>query len=508
MKSILGIIFICWLAVSNVYGQPVTQNDKEQFAKTFGSYIQGILKNVDIPAIGVTILSEGKPVFIKTYGLADKEAGIKADNNTLFYIASSTKSFTALAAALLDKDGKIKLNDPVNKYMGNLVFKNKIPAQQITVKHLLTHTSGLTNEPLTFRMAYSGEIANNEIDTAFTGTMVYTDTMFNKYNYDNRGYNIYTVLLRQHLNVSWKDVVAKKIFRPLKMNHTTTSLAEAKTKGWNVVVPYLATGFKGAQPTGLPKKDNSLQSAGGIFSSPNDLAVWLEVNINKGKLKGKTVFPKDIIEKCQTGYASVNRTIPPFTGISQYGLGWVIGDYKKEKVIYHFGGFPGYTGHISFMTDKKIGVAIVTNEGTMGSRVAALLASFAYDWWLNTDGMDTVYAKKQKELAEAYEGFKKASEKNTADRAKRPSKLSMPGSAYEGVYKNEFMGEIKVFLKANALHVSIGNMESSSTFFTDDESIRVELTPGSGDVIQFNKNGSNIIYKLVYNNFEFLKMVQ
>jgi CubicO group peptidase (beta-lactamase class C family) len=506
MKFIVAVISICCLAVSNSYSQPVTQKTKEQFAIAFDTYIQAILKNVDMPAIGVTILSDGKPVFIKTYGLADKEAGIKADNNTLFYIASSTKSFTALAAALLDKEGKIKLNESVNKYMGTLEFKNKIPAQQITVKHLLTHTSGLTNEPLTFRMAYSGEIANNEIDAAFTGAMIYTDTMFNKYNYDNLGYNIYTVLLRQHLNVSWKDVVSKKIFRPLQMNHTTANISEAKAKGWNVVVPYLATSFKGAQPTGLPKKDNSLQSAGGIFSSPNDLAAWLEVNINKGKVKGKTVFPKDVIEKCQTGYASVNRTIPPFTGLSQYGLGWVIGDYKKEKVIYHFGGFPGYTGHISFMPDKKIGVAIVTNEGSMGSRVAALLATYAYDWWLQTDGMDTVYAKKQKELIEAYEGFRKASDKSTADRAKRPSKLSMPGSAYEGVYKNEFMGEIRVFLKDTTLHVTIGNMESASTFFTEDESIRVELIPGSGEVIKFNKNEMNIITKLVYNNFEFLRM--
>ncbi len=508
MKIILVLSTICCLAVSNLYSQPIAKNDKEQFAVEFNTYIQKLLKSFDIPAIGIAILSDGKPVFINTYGMADKERGIKADNNTLFYIASSTKSFTALAAALLDKEEKIKLNEPVYKYMGALEFKNKIPAQQITVKHLLTHTSGLTNNPLTFRMAYSGEIKNNEIDSVFSGAMNYTDSMFNKYNYDNLGYNIYAVLLRQHLGISWKDVLSKRIFKPLKMHHTTTNISEAKIKGWSVVVPYMANGLKGARPTGLPKKDNNLQSAGGIFSSPNDLALWLEVNINKGKLKRKTIFPKDVIEKCQTGYAGVTRNIPPFTGLSQYGLGWVIGDYKKEKVIYHFGGFPGYTGHISFMPEKRIGVAIVTNEGNAGSRIAALLATYAYDWWLHTDGMDTLYVKKQKELIEAYEGFKKGSDKNTEDRAKRPSKLSMPSSAYEGIYKNEFMGEIKVFLIDTTLHVTIGNMESPSTFFTEDESIRVELIPGSGEVIKFNKNDRNTVYKLVYNNFEFLKIMQ
>jgi CubicO group peptidase (beta-lactamase class C family) len=495
------------LTVSNLYSQPVTKSNKKLFAAEFNTYIQKVLKSFDIPAVGIAILSDGKPVFVKTYGIADIENGIKADNNTLFYIASSTKSFTSLAAALLDKEEKIKLNDPVSKYLGKLEFRNNIPVQQITVKHLLTHCSGLTNDPLTFRMAYSGEIKNTEIDAAFSGAMIYTDSMFNKYKYDNLGYNIYAVLLRQHLNKSWKDLLSEKIFTPLKMYHTTTHVSEAKIKGWNIVVPYLATGFKGAQPTGLPKKDNNLQSAGGIFSSPNDLAVWLEVNINKGKLGQKKIFPKEVIEKCQTGYTSVTRTIPPFTGLSQYGLGWVIGTYKKETVIYHFGGFPGYSGHISFMPGKKIGVAIVTNEGNAGSRVAALLATYAYDWWLRTGGMDTIYPKKEKELIESYEAFKKNSNKSIEERANRPSKLSLPDTAYEGVYKNEFMGEMRIFVKNNNLHAAIGNMESASTFFTENESIRVELIPGSGEVILFSKNGANKVLKLVYNNFEFLKMI-
>jgi CubicO group peptidase (beta-lactamase class C family) len=109
MKIILVVSTICFFAVSNLYSQSITKNDKERFAIAFDTYIQVLLKNVDVPAIGVTILSDGKPVFINTYGMADKEREIKADNNTLFYIASSTKSFTALAAALLDKEKKNKI---------------------------------------------------------------------------------------------------------------------------------------------------------------------------------------------------------------------------------------------------------------------------------------------------------------------------------------------------------------------------------------------------------------
>lgn len=503
MKIFFGLIACFCMAVTNLHSQSVSNSSKEKFIAEFDTYIREVLKNTDIPAIGISILSGGKPVFIKTYGYANKEAGIKADNNTLFYIASSTKSFTALAAALLDKEGKIRLDEPMDKYMGSLKFRNPVPAGQITIKHLLTHTAGLTNEALGFRMAFSGDIKDNEIDHVFTGAMTYTDTMFNKYNYDNLGYNIYAVLLRNYLKHNWKDVLATKIFRPLGMNHTTSYMSEAVKKGWHVAAPYQAIGNNGAVLTNLPKQDNNLQSAGGIFSSPNDLAKWIEVNMNKGKIDGRQVFAKEIIEKCQVGYATVERTMQPFTGSSRYGLGWIIGDYKKEKVIYHFGGFPGYSGHISFMPDKKIGVAITTNESIMGSRVATVLATFAYDWWLNEHGMDTIYEKKKNELKQMYEGYKRASAKDIEVKSKRPSKLSLPLTDYTGEFTNEFCGTIRIFVKEAVLHAAIGNMQSSGTHFTQEETIRVELIPGSGQVIKFIKDERNSITKLVYNNFEF-----
>ncbi|MGF2414042.1 MAG: serine hydrolase domain-containing protein, partial [Ferruginibacter sp.] len=469
------------MATTNLYSQSVSKSSKQKFIAEFDAYIQEVLKNTDIPAIGISILSGGKPVFVKTYGYANKEAGIKADNNTLFYIASSTKSFTALSAALLEEEGKIQLNEPIDKYLGSLKFNNLIPVRQITIKHLLTHTSGLSNDALGFRMAYSGDIKDKEIDHVFTGAMTYTDTMFNQYNYSNLGYNIYAVLLRTYLKLNWKDVIATKILKPLGMTHTTSYMSEALKNGWIVAAPYQAVGYNGAVLTNLPKQDNNLQSAGGIFSSPKDLAKWLEVNMNTGKINGRQVFAKETIEKCQTGYAFVERTLQPFTGLSQYGLGWIIGEYKKEKVIYHFGGFPGYTGHISFMPDKKIGVAVTTNESTMGARVATVLATFAYDWWLNEKGKDTIYERKKNELKQMYEGFKKASAKGIEDKAKRASKLSLPLTEYTGEFANEFFGTMKIFLNDSVLSAAIGNMQSSSTYFTEEESIRVELIPGTGE---------------------------
>lgn len=75
------------------------------------------------------------------------------------------------------------------------------------------------------------------------------------------------------------------------------------------------------------------------------------------------------------------RDEPPFTGDGEYGLGWQIGRYKNEKVIYHHGGFPGYRSHISFMPGKRIAVAVLVNDGSAGGRTGHMLATYAYEWW-------------------------------------------------------------------------------------------------------------------------------
>ena len=89
-------------------------------AKDFSAaYDASVVKTMamfpDLPGIAIVVIKDDKPIFLRAYGMADKEAGIKADTDTLYYIASSTKSFTALAAAMLDKEGKIKFSDPVTK---------------------------------------------------------------------------------------------------------------------------------------------------------------------------------------------------------------------------------------------------------------------------------------------------------------------------------------------------------------------------------------------------------
>jgi CubicO group peptidase (beta-lactamase class C family) len=176
MKKVSVALVITLLLTSvATFAQPPTAGTPKEFSDSYDAFIRRVMERLpDTPGIVVVVLKDDKPIFLRGYGFADKEAGKKADADALFYIGSSTKSFTALTAALLDKEGKLKLADSVTKYADSVRFKEPLP-DKITVRDLLTHTSGLKNGPLIFRTAFSGQIEPQEIKTVFADSTTFTD---------------------------------------------------------------------------------------------------------------------------------------------------------------------------------------------------------------------------------------------------------------------------------------------------------------------------------------------
>lgn len=507
MKKAIVSLLVVSLFSQVLFAQASAPLSEKDFSADFDRYIKRFLDRLkDIPGLAIVVVKDDKPIFTKAYGMADKEAGTRATPDTLYYIASSTKSYTALAAALLDRDGKIKLADPVTKYTAGINLKDPLP-DKVTVRDLLTHTSGLRNSPLGFRMAYSGESDAKDMKAVFAGATSFNDATFGKYAYTNLGYNIYAVLLDNHLKLKWQDVLQKKVFEPLKLNHTTAYISLANAKKWTVAAPYKFSADVGKTTRSpLAKTDNNLQSAGGMYSSAADLGRWLNANMNGGRLDGRQVIPPDVMHAAHTGYTQTTRDGFPFVGEGEYGLGWQIGKYKNERVIYHHGGFPGYNSHVSFMPDKKVAVAVVVNEGSVGGRTGHILAAYAYDWWLQSPTLAADYDKLMQELVDNYEQGKQRQISGFADRAKRVSQLSLPTAEYVGAYKNEFFGTIEVSLRDNYLAVRMGNIKCVATPFTEKDTIRVEMIPDMGETIGFKKNAAEKVESLSYSGSVFVKV--
>jgi CubicO group peptidase (beta-lactamase class C family) len=504
-KTLAVLVMVLLLSPIVAVAQAQPAPDAKQFTDNFDSYIRTVMERIpDIPGMAVVVIKDDKPVFLKAYGMADREAGLKADADTMWYIASSTKSFTALAAAMLDKEGKIKLSDPVTKYTNGVTFKNQIP-DKITVRDLLTHTSGLRNGTLVNRLAFTGQIEPDDIDRVFADATMFDEAKYGKYAYTNLGYNIYGLLLQRTLNRKWQDVLHERVFDPAGLKLTTAYISRARAKKWNVAAPYYLDHVQGKVVRSLlEKKDDNMQSAGGMFMSISDLGKWLNLNMNEGRLNGKQVFPVELIRAAHTGYTQSTRNEPPFSGDGEYGLGWQIGKYGNEKVIYHHGGFAGYRSHVSFMPGRKIGVGVLVNNDFVGGRMADVVATYAYDWWLRTENLETNYAKQLQETIDTYERRKQQAHGAAMERAKRTWQLTKPFADYAGKYTNVLLGTIEIAPASNALAVRMGRMNTIATPFTEKETIRVEMIPGgNGEVIRFNLDANGSIRSLNYGGADF-----
>jgi len=488
-----------------VLSQAGTQISEKEFTSDLDAYIRRSMEAIpELPSVAMVVVKDDKPIFMRAYGLANKERGTKADENTLYYIASSTKSYMGLAAALLDSEGKIKLNDPFIKYAPGVTFTSSVP-EKIKVRDLLTHTSALRNRPLVWRTAFSGEIDDKDLLRVLASGTDHKEQDYGKYEYTNLGYNIYGMLLQLSLNKKWQDVLQEKVFNPLGMKQTTAYVSKARANKLSVADSYLfSPDAETVIRSPLDKQDNNMQAAGGMFTSLKDLARWLRVNMNNGRLDGKQVIPADVMKSVHTGYADVVRNNPPFPGSGKYGLGWQIGKYRNENVHYHSGGFPGWSSHISYMPDKKIGVAVMINESTAGGRIGHLLTTYAYDRWLGTDTNEN-YAKQLQEAAEQYGKMKQQMIASVRSRASRTSQLTRPLSDYVGRYTNEMLGNIDIVVEQNTLGVRMGNIRVLSTPFTQKDTIRVEMDPGQGEVIKFDLNSDGKIESLTYANMKFTR---
>ncbi len=507
MKHILIFTIISlMLSPVTVCSQAVAQISEKEFSSELDAYVRRTMEAVpELPSVAIVVVKDDKPIFMQAYGVANKATGAKPDANTLYYIASSTKSYMALAAALLDREGKIKLSDPITKYAPGVKFKSPIP-DKVIVRDLLTHTSALRNSPFVFRTAYSGEINDRDILRVFADGTTYNDQTYGKYAYTNLGYNIYGQLLKLSLDKKWQDVLQEKVFGPLKLKHTSAYVSKMRAAKYKVADSYLySPDTESVIRSPIDKQDNNMQAAGGIFTSLSDVGRWLSVNMNNGRIDGKQIFPAEVMQAVHTGYADTNREEPPFPGGGKYGLGWQIGKYRDENVIYHHGSYSGWSSHISYMPDKKIGVAVMINESTAGSRIVHLLALYAYDRWLGKESNEN-YVKQLPGLVEQYGKMKQQQVASFRSRSSRTSQLTRPLADYVGRYSNELLGNMDLVIEQNTLAVRMGYLHVVSTPFTEKDAIRVEITPGQGDVIKFETDSDGKIGSLNYAGMKFEKV--
>lgn len=450
-------------------------------ARAIDRFVHQVVARLDdVPGIAVAVVRSDSTVYVGGAGWADREARRPVTAATPFYLASSTKSFTGLAASLLAARGRLDLDAPISRYLPELQLPAPRSADSVSLRQLLTHTMGLSNDAVVIRTAYTGEHTPGQLVALLAKSEV-TDRSF---HYDNLGYVMAGLVLERVTRLPWQRLLDSTIFAPLGMRHTSAYISRAEP--WQVAVPY-APGADGApQRLTRTKQDATMHPAGGVVSSAADLARWLRVNLANGRLDGAQVLGAAAVTEAHRLQVrlSEEREFGPVRRFG-YGLGWYWGTYEGDTLLHHFGEYAGARAHVSFMPGHGIGVAVLVNVSGPAADVADLVATYAYDVLLHKPGIearyDSLLAAQAVELTRA----KAKLVERRAAIAARPSTLTHPAAAYAGDYRSAALGRMHVAAERGRLRLTLGPLDALADTYTRPDAVRVEFTAGSGEVVQF-----------------------
>lgn len=299
---------------------------------------------LDRPGVAVTVVKDGKVVFQKAYGLASMEHNIHNTNKTLFDTVSIAKPFTGMAIAMLEKQGKLSLEDDICKHIPELPDFGKT----ITLAHLLNHTSGIWD--WSKALAAAGWQLEDVITFDHIMGIIKRQPKLQfdpgtKHHFSNTNYNLLAETVKRVTGQSFREWAWENIFRPLGMIKTVVrdQLGEP--------IENQAYGYDYQPMRGYRKSGDNLNAVGShcVFSSGEDMGKWL-LNLETRKIGGSTV-----IEKIFTpGVLDNGKEI-------DYAYGWEIDTYKGLKRFRVSGGLGGFNSTLQYFPEHKFGVVMLSN---------------------------------------------------------------------------------------------------------------------------------------------------
>lgn len=302
----------------------------------------------------VLVAQDGKILLDKGYGFANLEWQVPNTPITKFRLGSITKQFTAASILLLEERGKLKVEDPVKKYMPDA------PAawDKVTIFHLLTHTSGIPS--FTDFPDYESKEAQTMTPQQLVDWFKDKPLEFEpgtKWNYSNSGYVLLGYLIEKISSQSYADFVQQNIFTPLGMKDSgydsNSALIEHRASGYS-------RGKDGPENAGFINMSIPL-SAGSLYSTTEDLLRWEE-----GLFGGKVLKPE-----------SLAKMTTPFK--EDYAFGLSVSTHNGHKMISHSGGIEGFNTSLAYYPDDKLVVAVLANlNGPFADQLAAQLGEIAH----------------------------------------------------------------------------------------------------------------------------------
>lgn len=384
--------------VSAQVAQTQTSSDLQNRLVKIEEKVEARRKELGIPGMSLAIVKDGEVVLSKGFGYKNFEKQIPVTADTQFAIGSATKAFTALSVLMSQDENKLLLDESPRKYIPYFKINDAEINEKITVRNLLTHSSGLNRTDLGW---YTGKLSREEI-IKVAGEAKPIAKLGEKFLYQNVMYLTAGEVVSKVQKMPWEKFVEDKIFAPLEMTNSTMSIpAMQKAKDFSLGYDY---NFDTKQTINKPTREiSAIAPAGSINSSANDMTKWLKFILNKGAIGDRRL----VSEKGFTEWITPQQKISP-DGKFSYALGWFVQEFKGKKVIQHGGNIDGFNSMVAFMPDENFGFVMLTNVS--GSSLGGELISIIADGILSenkteTPTASTVEAKEAGKYTFAAAGF-------------------------------------------------------------------------------------------------------
>jgi CubicO group peptidase (beta-lactamase class C family) len=305
-----------------------------------------------VPGMALAVVKDDRIILARGFGLADMEAQRSVTPETVFAIGSSSKAFGTSLIGMLVDEGKMKWDDPIVRHLPYFKLKINGPKEgaQVTLRDLLCHRTGLMR--MNLLLLHAGASREEALRLA---TQAEPMVGFRKsFHYTNVMHTAAGEAAARAEGKDWDSLIRERIFDPLDMAHTTTSVQTA-SKG-----PHIATGYiweeyvQRSKPLALRPLD-IMGPAGAIHSCASDMANWVRFQLKQGEFEGKRLLSE----------SSHQETWTPqflFSENNAYALGWFVQDWNGQLLVQHGGGVDGFSTQVALLPESQLGYVLLCNN--------------------------------------------------------------------------------------------------------------------------------------------------
>jgi CubicO group peptidase (beta-lactamase class C family) len=418
----------------------------------FDAYVRRVMETFTVPGLSVAIVKDGKVVLARGYGVRRMGEPAPVDARTRFGIASNSKLFTATALGLLVEEGKLEWDRPVVDYLPAFAMSDPYVTREMTIRDLLVHRSGLGLgggdllwwPPTTYdRKEIARRIRYIPLATSFRSA----------YAYDNVLYLVAGEVIEAVSGQPWEEFVRSRILARVGMTDSDVRHSGAG-EGGNVAGTHAAVNDT-VRPVAPFLSDNT-NPAGGIMAGAADMAKWMIVQLDSGRVAGggRLFSPRTTKELWrEVTPMPIGNADPGLEhlrpNMSGYALGLDVRDYRGKYLLTHTGGLPGYLSRVAMIPELRLGVAVLTNQESAGA-----FNSIAYrvlDHYLGAKPVDypAIYAGLLRKSLETM----RAAEREAATTRDSTSGPSLPPAGLAGLYRDAWYGDVAIEQEGDGLAI-------------------------------------------------------